>query len=95
MEQLQILLDSFNWVIALSVMVGYAVVDGLYAKYTLEVVALRPFKSATIGAGMHLLLAFGVLNYTENWLYIFPLIIGSWVGTFYLIRFEQKKSLKN
>lgn len=94
MEELQTLLSSFNWFTALVVMIGYVAVDGLYAKYTLEVVALRPARSATIGASMHLLLAYGVINYTENWLYVFPLIVGSWVGTFYVVKKEREKSIR-
>lgn len=91
MEKLQLLYNNFNWLMALGVMISYVVVDGLYAKYTLEVVSLKPFMSATIGAGMHFLLAFGVINYTENWLYIFPLAIGSWVGTYLVVKFEKRK----
>lgn len=91
MEEIPTLLNNFKWLIAFGVLFGYVVVDSLYAKYTLEVVSLEPVKSANIGAGMHLLLAFGVLNYTENWLYVFPLIIGSWLGTYLVVRFELNK----
>jgi hypothetical protein len=91
MDELPTLLSNFNWLIAFGVLFGYVLVDGLYAKYTLEVVSLQPFKSATIGAGMHLLLAFGILNYTENWLYVFPLVIGSWLGTYFVVSVEKNK----
>jgi len=72
-------------------MVSYIMIDGLYVKYTLEVVSLKPFKSATLGSFMHILLAFGIINYTENWLYIFPLIVGSWIGTYFVVKWEKDK----
>ena len=89
------LLQQFDWRIGLVVMISYVVVDALYAKYTLEVVELRPFHSATIGALMHFLLALGVVSYTDNWLYIFPLALGSWIGTFFVVSKEKKKKQPN
>ncbi len=91
MDEILILFNDFNRLIALGVMVGYIVVDALYAKYTLEVVSLNPVRSANIAALMHILLAYGVLNYTENWLYVIPLVIGSWLGTYLMVRFEKGK----
>lgn len=72
-------------------MISYILIDGLYVKYTLEVVSLKPVMSANIGSFMHLLLAFGVINYTQNWLYIFPLVIGSWIGTYFVVKWEKSK----
>lgn len=78
---------------ALIVFVIYVLVDGMYAYYTLEVTKRRPYSAASIAALMHFLLAYGVINYTENYGYIIPLALGSWVGTFIVVRREQ--ALKN
>lgn len=94
MEKINLLYSDLNWLITLLVFVSYVVIDGLYAKYTLEVVSLKPFRSATIGSLMHFLLAFGVINYTENWLYIFPVVIGSWLGTYLVISRERKLTIE-
>lgn len=83
---------NFNWLIALGVMVAYFVIDAMYAHYTLSVARLNAFASANTGALMHFLLAFGVLSYVENFLYIFPIAIGSWLGTFYIIMSKQGKN---
>jgi tryptophan-rich sensory protein len=91
MEKIHMLYENFNWMTAVLVAISYIIVDGLYAKYTLEVVKLRPVLSATLWSGMHFLLAFGVVNYTENRLYIFPLAIWSRIGTYLVVEFEQKK----
>lgn len=65
----------------------------MYAYYTLQVTKRNAFSSATTGALMHFLLAVGVLNYVQNYLYLFPLALGSWIGTFIVVKKEQ--NLKN
>ncbi|TSC79275.1 MAG: Uncharacterized protein G01um101429_510 [Parcubacteria group bacterium Gr01-1014_29] len=81
----------FDWTIAFSVFLAYAIIDAFYAKYTLSVARLNPFSAATIGAVMHFLLAFGVLNYVQNYLYVVPLAIGSWLGTYWVVQREKSR----
>lgn len=83
---------NFNWLVALGVMFAYFIVDAMYAYYTLSVARLNAFASANTGAIMHFLLALGVLSYVENFLYIIPIAIGSWLGTYYVV---NKENLKN
>lgn len=80
---------TFNPIMALCVLVAYIIIDALYAKYTLDVANYNEYKAANIGVSIHFLIAFGVINYTQNWLYVFPLAIGSWIGTFYMVRRER------
>ncbi|MEY4723766.1 MAG: hypothetical protein RLZZ324_1279, partial [Candidatus Parcubacteria bacterium] len=77
---------GFDWPLAVLVFFTYAVIDAMYAWYTLVVTARRPFASANVSFLMHFLLAFGVLTYTSNPLYIIPLACGSWVGTFLVVK---------
>lgn len=81
---------TFNIGIACLIFVLYAITDALYAKYTLDVANYNEYKAATIGSLIHFFIAFGVISYTENWLYIFPLAVGSWFGTFWVVRRERK-----
>jgi uncharacterized membrane protein YfcA len=67
----------------------YIVVDSMYAYYTLKVSEKKPVHTATSGALIHFLLAIGVLSYVQNYLYIIPLAIGSWIGTYIV----EKRSL--
>ena len=71
---------------ALIVFVAYIAVDGMYAYYTLAVAEKRPLRAATTGALMHFLIAVGVLSYVQNYFYIIPLALGSWIGTFLVVR---------
>lgn len=82
---------SFDLTIAMMIFVAHCIIDALYALYTLFVVDKRPFASASIGALMHFLLAFGVINYVQNFLYVIPLAIGSFCGTYVVVRYEKNK----
>ena len=89
MNSLASSISDFNWFIALGVMLAYFVVDAMYAYYTLSVSRLNALASANTGALMHFLLALGVLSYVGNYLYIVPIAVGSWFGTFYIIKKEK------
>lgn len=86
--------NDFNIGIALLIFVAYFVVDALYAHYTLSVTKRKPFAAATTGSFMHFILAFGVLSYVQNFLYVIPLAIGSWIGTYIVVEKERRKSIK-
>lgn len=78
----------------LAVFGAYFIIDAFYALYTRAVNGERAVRAANIGAVMHFLLAFGVVSYNNNWLYIFPLAAGSWLGTWYVVRRESRKNKK-
>lgn len=84
--------NEFRFEIALLIFVAYIVVDGMYAYYTLQVTKRKPYSAATVGALMHFILALGVLSYVQNYLYLIPLALGSWIGTFIIVKKEQGKT---
>lgn len=94
MESILEALKSFNPTIAILILVVYIITDALYAKYTIDVANYNEYKAATVGSIIHFCIAFGVINYTDNWLYIFPLAIGSWIGTFLMVRRERLNKTK-
>ena len=75
--------STFDWAIAAATFAAYLAVDALYAIYTIEVVRLRPARAATTGALIYVLSAFGIVNLVHNALYIIPLALGGWLGTFF------------
>lgn len=85
--------NAFDLKLAVVIFVAYLVVDVLYAQYTLNVVGLKPYSAATMGSLMYLIIAFGVLNYINNYLYILPLICGSWIGTFIVVERARRKNI--
>lgn len=90
MEHILTYLNNFNLLTAALIFFSYMFVDALYAYYTLSVVALKPFRSATIGALMYFLLAIGIINYINNPLYLAPLFLGSWLGTFAIVYIKKR-----
>lgn len=81
---------TFDMIIALGVLVAYFIVDAMYAHYTLAVADLKAVPAAYTGAPMHFLLALGVMSYVQNYLYIIPVAIGSWFGTYMIVKREGK-----
>jgi hypothetical protein len=84
--------QGFDFKIAFAIFFAYLLVDAMYAYYTIAVIKKKPFTSASVGALMHFLLAFGVLNYVQNYLYVLPLAIGSFIGTYLVVRYDLKSS---
>ncbi len=76
--------------IFISVFIATLCIDGLYALYTLRVTEKKAFQSATFGALIHILTAFTVISYTKNYLYLIPLVIGSFLGTYIVILYSKK-----
>lgn len=81
---------DFSFSLAAVIFFFYIIVDGLYAYYTLSVTALKPFRAATSGFIIHFILAFGVISYVGNFLYVIPLAIGSWIGTYLTVKMEKE-----
>lgn len=77
---------EFDLLTAFLILVVYIVVDGMYAYYTLKIAEKKPVHATTSGALMHFLLALGVLSYVQNYLYVVPLAIGSWIGTYIVVK---------
>ena len=84
-------LEGFNILTALILIGVYIVIDGLYAHYTIQISKRRPVAAATTSGLMHFLMAVGVLNYVHNFLYVIPLAIGSWIGTYLVVRHHHTK----
>jgi len=88
-------LQNFSFVTAFLIFIAYFFADALYAYYTLSVLSLKPYTSATVGALMYFLLAFGIINYVNNYLYLIPLVLGSWLGTFIVVSVKKHFSSKH
>lgn len=86
-------LEGFSILTALILTGVYIIIDGLYAHYTIQISKRRPVAAATTSGLMHLLMAVGVLNYVNNFLYVIPLAIGSWIGTYIVVKHHHTKEV--
>ncbi len=82
--------NDINWLIVLGLFFGYALVDGMYAYYTIAVIKKQALAAASISFVMHFILAAGVFAYTKQFAYVIPLALGSFVGTYFVTRFQKK-----
>jgi hypothetical protein len=85
-QRLPELAASFDWTAAFAIFLVYTLIDAMYAWYTLAVTRHRPLAAANMAAVMYVLIACGVLSYTDNPLYVFPLACGSWLGTYLVVK---------
>lgn len=86
LESLAAKVRDFDATIALIIFAAYIIVDGAWAYYTIAVLERKAVRAATLGSVMYFLLALGVLNYVHNYLYLVPLALGSWLGTYIVVR---------
>lgn len=83
-------LETFDYRVAIFVFVTYLILDIFWALYMKAVADNRALYAANCNIGICFTTALGVLSYTENWLYIFPLVAGAWVGTYFTVRRAEK-----
>jgi hypothetical protein len=82
-------MGTFDWATACLIFVVYVVIDMLYALYILCVGRHQALAAATISAVLYSLLAFGVVSYSKNILYLIPLASGAFLGTFITVKFKK------
>lgn len=88
-------MDTINWWVALGVFIGYVIVDGMYVYYTLTVVKRQAFRAASVSFVMNFILAAGVFSYTKNFIYVIPIALGSFVGTYLVTRYAKDDYLSS
>jgi len=81
--------NEFQWTTAWLVFTTYFVVDILYARYITEVAHKRALRAAVISCFLYSLLAYGVISYSRNTLYLVPLVLGAFWGTYVTVRFQR------
>lgn len=83
-------MNDFSWYTATLVFVVYVVFDILYALYVIFVGQKRALAASVIGSMLYSLGAVGVMSYTHNILYIIPLSVGAFVGTYIAVKYMSR-----
>lgn len=78
---------EFNWLTAGMIFATYMAIDVLYALYIIAVSKRQAVVAATTGSALYTLAAFGVLTYSKNVLYIVPLALGAFLGTYLVVKY--------
>ena len=82
-------MNDFSWVTAGLILIVYIVVDMLYAYYIIQVEQRNPMKAAIVSSVLYSLLAYGVVSYSKNILYLFPLATGAFIGTYLTVWWKR------
>lgn len=82
-------MNDFSWVTAGLILVVYIIVDMLYAYYIIQVEQRNPMKAAVVSSVLYSLLAYGVVSYSKNILYLFPLATGAFIGTYLTVWWKR------
>jgi ABC-type Mn2+/Zn2+ transport system permease subunit len=83
-------MTDFSPVTAAVIFVTYVAVDILYAWYIICVERRQPLAAAAISAVLYSLLAFGVITYSRNPLYLVPLAAGAFLGTYLTVAWHKR-----
>ena len=80
---------DFSWTTAGLILIVYILVDMLYAYYIIQVEQRNPMRAAIVSSVLYSLLAYGVVSYSRNILYLFPLATGAFIGTYLTVRWQR------
>ena len=83
-------MTDFSPLTAVVIFVTYIAVDILYAYYIICVERRRPMAAALVSSVLYSLLAYGVITYSQNPVYIVPLASGAFVGTYLTVSLHRK-----
>ena len=82
-------MNDFSWSTAFLILIVYIVVDMLYAYYIIQVEQRNPLRAALVSSVLYSLLAYGVVSYSRNLLYLFPLATGAFIGTYLTVWWKR------
>ena len=85
---------EFNWLLAIGLFFAASLLDAVFALYTVSVVKTQPLRAASLSFFTYLLEAVGVVNYVDNRLYLAPLALGAFVGSYIVVKWEAVKKEK-
>lgn len=87
-------MEAFSFGIAAALFGIYFLLDAINSYFTIKVVQMAPGPAATAGCTMHFFIALGVLSYVNNFWYLIPMMMGSWLGIYTLLSYRRYKKYK-
>ena len=79
------------WLTFILVFLAYVMVDALCVVYIKQVEKNRPLGAGAAAAMMYVFLAYGVVSYTENSIFILAIAAGSFAGTALAVWWQNRK----
>lgn len=82
-------LDSFDTRLGVIIFVTYFILDMFYAYYILCIESRQNLMSSFMAGMITSLSAFGVVTFSKNMLYIIPLFLGAFAGTYCTMKLKE------
>jgi hypothetical protein len=84
-------IDPVTWVILFFISILY---DIIYTKSVLYISKLNAIPAANLSVILYIIMAYGTINYVKNFINIIPIILGAWIGTYGILKYENIKYKK-
>ena len=81
--------NNFDINIAILIFVTYFILDMFYAYYILCIESRQNLMSSFMAGMITSLSAFGVVSFSKNMIYVIPLFLGAFAGTFVTMKTKQ------
>jgi len=81
--------ESFDIRLAVLIFVTYFILDMFYAYYILCIESRQNLMSSFMAGMITSLSAFGVVSFSKNMLYIIPLFLGAFAGTYCTMKLKE------
>ena len=84
-------IENFNIFYALGFFLLYCFVEVLDSSLTLSITKHQSLKSANTTFILYIIWGIEIWAFVVNYLYIIPIALGAWLGTYLLLEYEKKK----
>lgn len=81
--------NNFDINIAILIFVTYFILDMFYAYYILCIESRQNLMSSFMAGMITSLSAFGVVSFSKNMMYVIPLFLGAFAGTFVTMKAKE------
>ena len=80
-----------NWLVFISLFVVSIALDAVYAAYTVAIIKSKAARAATFSLITYILSAIGIVSYVDNKIYVVPLALGAFIGTYLVVAVEARR----
>ena len=82
-------ISEFKLSVALLIFSTYFILDMFYAYYILCIESRQNLMSSFMAGMITSLSAFGIVNFSKNMLYVVPLFLGAFAGTYFTMKLKE------
>jgi hypothetical protein len=81
--------NQFDIYFAIIIFITYFILDMFYAYYILCIESRQNLISSFMAGMITSLSAFGIVSFSQNMLYVIPLFLGAFAGTYFTMKLKE------